>query len=90
MNPSLFFDFLLSNEKAILNTFKVFLSDSKIPLSDDFQKSSLHQKIDLGPPGQEYFLALLDKEYGNKISRSAKKWAIKPLWLCCFSGALAP
>ncbi|MCB9061258.1 MAG: TetR/AcrR family transcriptional regulator [Halobacteriovoraceae bacterium] len=68
-------NFFLQNQNAMRNIFKLFLNDN-FPMLDDIPKDQLH----FCPPGEEAFMKLLQKEYGDKIPPQAQIWVIKNIF----------
>ncbi len=67
------FRFFISDNSAVLNTFKVFLSNN-VSLPEE-SKSDDEAKEDFGPPGQEVFLEQIKKDLGKEIPLEEREWA---------------
>ena len=71
------FQFFISSESAIMNTFKIFLSDS---VGADHVELTFDEKEDFGPPGQDVFLEKISNDLGDEIPASSKRWAVKMIF----------
>ena len=70
------FQFFVLSGSAIMNTFKIFLSDKvAIPEGREFLDEER-----LGPPGQEAFLKKIKDDLGEEISENGQKWAMKMIF----------
>ncbi len=73
------FNFFISSGSAIMNTFKIFLSDNvSIPefeLELDIEKNNR-----FGPPGNEIFLQKINLDVGSNVSEESKYWAMKAIF----------
>lgn len=72
------YQFFLSKDDAIMNIFKMFLSDRVIFPSedpDDLQRSEM-----IGPPGSEVFFEKIEQDVGIDVSTAGKDWAVRMIF----------
>ncbi len=68
------FRFFLQEESALMNIFKIFLSDNiTIPVEDISEEKAER----FGPPGHEYFIEKINSEVDSEVSEESKYWAMK-------------
>lgn len=71
------FQFFVQEKAALMNTFKIFLSDNvelpegQIPCGDDDQ---------FGPPGHKAFLQRIQLDLKNEVSEESAYWAMKMIF----------
>ncbi|MCB9091470.1 MAG: TetR/AcrR family transcriptional regulator [Halobacteriovoraceae bacterium] len=80
------FDFFLLNKEGLLNTFKIFLTNS-ITCSED--KLECEKLKNFGPPGQEAILARIKRDVGENIPDESCRWAMKMMYSLLVHTAIA-
>lgn len=71
------YKFFISSESAIMNTFKMFLTDSVASPEGGFDYEEEHEP---GPPGQEVFLEKIKNDLDGDFSPEALRWAVKMIF----------
>ncbi len=71
------FDFFISDDSAIMNTFKIFLSDNVV--FPEEEHSDDHQEK-FGPPGQEVFLEKIKNDLNGEGDKMSHQWAMKMIF----------
>jgi AcrR family transcriptional regulator len=67
------FELFMSNGSALINGFKIILSDHLTPpIGDEDEKT-------LGPPGGLAILKVITEEVGDKIPLKAREWTVRML-----------
>lgn len=69
--------FFMSSESAMMNIFKMFLSDSVAVPQESFNFEDDHPT---GPPGQDVFLEKIKKDLGDNYAPESYRWAIKMIF----------
>lgn len=70
------FQFFIDNGPAMMNTFKIFLSDEvKIPAD-----MLCEEEDEMGPPGHKAFLKKVTQLVGEEIPLAARDWAVKMIF----------
>jgi len=70
------FRFFIANEYAMMNTFKIFLSAMNPP--DNILNAEDDEHF--GPPGQNVFFEMIEKDTKKEIAIESKKWATKMIF----------
>ena len=68
------FRFFTSRGSAVMNTFKIFLSENVELLDED---DGSDDEGHFGPPGEEVFLEKIERDLGPGFSDQGKRWAMK-------------
>jgi hypothetical protein len=68
------FQFYISNGSAIMNIFKIFLSDN-VAMPKEGIKQDKGEKM--GPPGENVFIKAIKHDLSNDVSDEGVKWATK-------------
>lgn len=71
------FRFFISSGSAIMNTFKIFLSNNIQTPNDELWKCSGER---FGPPGQDAFIQSIQKDLGKDIPLEGCFWATKMIF----------
>lgn len=74
------FRFFMANEHAMMNTFKIFLSDISIPK----EGLLLNEQEKFGPPGQEIFLEKISHDLSDDVPEESKVWGMKMIFSLLF------
>lgn len=81
-----FLEFFIEDGTTIMNTMKIFLSDTGGVPEEGL---TLDQPEKFGPPGQKFFLDKLRKEIPETVSAEDCKWAVDMIFcLTCHIGML--
>ncbi len=71
------FRFFVSSGSAIMNTFKIFLSDN---IGIPEVELQIDQEERFGPPGQQVFLEKIQNDLGKELSPEGQRWAMKMIF----------
>ncbi len=74
------FQFFVSNENAMMNTFKIFLSG----MTPGDEGLLMDQQEEFGPPGHEVFLEKIKEDLGIELSKGSLNWAVKMIFSLLF------
>ncbi|MEZ4816303.1 MAG: TetR/AcrR family transcriptional regulator [Bdellovibrionota bacterium] len=69
------FKLFISEKSAMLNIFKMFISD-KIPVAS----KNFCEKERIGPPGEDTFLHKIKSDLGSDIPIEGQKWAVRMIF----------
>lgn len=69
------FKFFVSGKSALMNTFKIFLSNT-VKLPDEGVMSETGEGEQFGPPGEKVFLEKIRHDLGEEISKEGQDWAV--------------
>ena len=72
------FDVMLANSDMVRNTFKLILSDSIPEPEEDSQLFCSQPQV--GPPGGEILLSVIQRELGSDICQAAQSWGVRVLF----------
>lgn len=70
------YKFFISSESAMLNMFKIFLSDSLGPPPEEEFGGGHHK----GPPGEDIFLQKIKSDLGEGYPAESYRWVIKMIF----------
>jgi AcrR family transcriptional regulator len=71
------FDFLMSDKDAIRTTFKMMLTEG-VPEPEGDLKEAMD--VNVGPPGQEHIIALLQRQLGPGVPREKLVFAVESIF----------
>ena len=75
------FDLFMRNGPALINGFKIILSDHLTPPADEKRQRTL------GPPGGMAILKVVTKEFGEDLPLRAREWVVRMLMSNIFHNA---
>ncbi|MBT4761658.1 MAG: TetR/AcrR family transcriptional regulator [Bdellovibrionaceae bacterium] len=71
------FQLFLSKEAAVMNTFKMFLSDN---VPDEGNEYNFEKEDQIGPPGSSEFIEKINNDLDGEYSEESKLWAVKMIF----------
>lgn len=71
---------LQKNAEKVINQYKLFLNRNVMEKIVTFISKSSEESKDFGPPGSILLNSLLEKQYGNKLSKAGRAWILEKIY----------